>query len=280
MTVYLNGRFLPEEEACISVFDRGFLYGDSLFETILIRRGAPIWWSEHFTRFRQGAEALNIPLAGSEKELLSVLQELVRQNQLPTGVLRMTLSRGRGRRGYSPRGAGQPTFVMSLHPAEPPPVETPVQWRLVTSALRLTAQDPLGQIKHGSKLLHVLARAEAEERGGDEALLLNTQGEAAECASGNLFWVEQQALFTPPLASPALRGITRGKIIELARQHGWEITEQSGPLRRIREADGVFVTLTSLGVVEAVSLDGTELHRAALTSTLHRAYQALVQSCE
>ncbi len=106
---------------------------------------------------------------------------------MPEAILRLTLTRGPGGRGYTPSGESKPTVVMTTHPA--PPSEKPVAWNLVTSSFRIAAADPLAAFKTTSKILHIMARAEAVEKGADEALLLNTDGEVAETASGNLFWV-------------------------------------------------------------------------------------------
>ena len=131
-------------------------------------------------------------------------------------------------------------------------------------------------MKSASKLPQVLARAEAEARGADEALFLNGEGEATEGASANLFWIEGGTVWTTPLISPALPGITRSVVLELCRGLAALSAEGRCPLKRLWEAEGVFLTLTSLGIVEGTRLDGQQLSRSALTEKLHRAYQQLV----
>src|SRR5687768_11022460 len=117
MIVYLNGRFVPEEQACVSIHDRGFLYGDALFETIRIYNGEPFLWQEHMSRLRAGCDALRIKPA-AEEELISCLTELLRLNSLSDAVARISLSRGPGPRGYSPRGADRPTLCIALFPPD------------------------------------------------------------------------------------------------------------------------------------------------------------------
>src|SRR5579872_7032026 len=117
MIVFLNGQFVPEESAVVSVFDRGFLYGDGLFETIRIFKGKPFRWEQHLERLQRGAEFLKIKLPFSCTALPKFADELINKNQMPDALLRLTLSRGVGIRGYSPKGAEEPTVVMSLHPA-------------------------------------------------------------------------------------------------------------------------------------------------------------------
>src|SRR2546421_6588682 len=123
MIVFLNGQFVPESQAVVSVFDRSFLYGDGLFETMRIRNGKPFRWAQHLDRLGQGAEFLKIKLPFAGAELQEFVAGLVRRNEMPEALLRLTLSRGVGVRGYSPKGAEQPLIAMSLHPI--PAIETP-----------------------------------------------------------------------------------------------------------------------------------------------------------
>ena len=120
MTVYLNGQFVAEADATVSVFDRSFLYGDGLFETVRIHSGKPFRWTQHLQRLRKGAAFLGLALQPTDHELTSVVGEILRLNGLPEGVLRITVSRGVGVRGYSPKGADSPTLVVSTHPAPMP----------------------------------------------------------------------------------------------------------------------------------------------------------------
>src|ERR1017187_269469 len=168
MLIFLNGQIVPEEQAVVSIFDRGFLYGDGLFETMLVFNGKPFRWAQHLQRLQCGAEFLKIKLPFTNEALRSSVAELVVKNQMPDSLLRLTLSRGVGVRGYSPKGAERPTLVMSLHPA--PPINAPKTpgWRLITSSFRLPAGEPLAQFKTCNKLPQVLARAEADAAGADE----------------------------------------------------------------------------------------------------------------
>ncbi len=276
--VFLNGAFVPEEEATVSVFDRGFVYGDGLFETLRLYEGRPFRWDDHWERLRRGAEFLKIRPPFSSTELLLHVAELVRRNGLPDSVLRIVLSRGVGHRGYSPKGADRPVLVMSLHPAPANSPEQPLPWRLITSSLRLVPNDPLAGFKTCNKLRHVLARAEAEENGADEALLLNAAGEVVEATSGNLFWIQDQTVCTPPLATGALPGVTRSVIFEICRTMGWPFWETRLQRDGLYNVEGAFLTMSTLEVVEVIGLDGQALARSPLTARIHRAYRGLV--CE
>ena len=276
MIVFLNSRFVPEEQAAVSVFDRGFLYGDGLFETLLVRNGKAFRLGQHLDRLQRGAGLLRLQLPYSPGELGRCAAELIRLNQLPDAVLRIQFSRGPGPRGYSTKGADSPTLVMSLHPAPVIDPAHPPRCRLITSLLRIPVNDPLATTKTSCKLRQVLARMEAEELGADEALLLNTRQEVAGAASANLFWVRGKKVCTPALASGALDGVTRAAVFELCRSLKVSCVERETTPSVLQEADGVFLTLSTLGIVEVASLDGTKLKRSPLVRRLAGAYWKLV----
>lgn len=271
MIVFLNGQFVPEPGATVSVFDRSFQYGDGLFETVRICNSRPFRWDQHLERLARGAAGLDIQLPFDSRQLTEALAELLRLNDACEAVLRLTLSRGVGRRGYSPRGADQPLLVMSLHPAEPLP-PAPPQWTLFTSSLRSSDTNPLAQWKTSNKLVQIMARAEAERNGAHEALLLNTKGELCETTSGNVFCVEGTTLRTPPRNAGLLPGITRAVIMDLAAELGLSVRESRLQPGEVREADGVFSTMSSLGLVEIVALDGQPIRRSAQTRSIYAAY--------
>jgi aminodeoxychorismate lyase len=279
MIVFINGKFVPEEEAQVSVFDRSFLYGDGLFETILITNSIPFRWDQHLARLQHGASFLGIRLPYSETDLREFIAQLLHRNQASEGLLRLTLSRGVGIRGYSPQKAKSPTVVISVHPVEKrdPTAVGPVRWRLETASLRLPADQPLAQFKTCNKLPQIMARAQVEATGADEALLLNTDGFVVEGATSNLFWIKQNVIHTPPLASGVLSGVTRAVVIELCHQIGIEALESNIGVAELLQSDGVFLSLSSLGVVEAACLDGHELPRSVVTRSAHSQYLEIVR---
>ena len=278
MFVFLNGELVPEEQAVVSVFDRSFLYGDGLFETLLVLNGKPFRWRQHLERLQRGGDFLKIPVPFRPDELLRFLDQLIMANRLPHALLRLTLSRGTGRRGYSPQGADRPLLVMTLHPAPPVEQHPPAHWRLVTASCRLPAHEPLAQFKTCNKLPQILARSEADAAGAQEALLLNTNGSVVEAASGNLFWIEDGEIVTPPLASGVLPGVTRAVVIEICEILGFSIREDNAKVEQLYQCEGIFLSLSSAGIVESVSLDGRPLRQSHLTGKIRDAYNALVRS--
>jgi aminodeoxychorismate lyase len=274
--VFLNGRFVPEEQAVVSAFDRGFLYGDGLFETLRVFNGKPFRWAQHFERLQRGADFLGIRIPFPVETLRDFAGELIAKNRLPDALLRLTLSRGVGPRGYSPRGADKPTLTMSLHPAPEMDPADPPKWRLITASARLPSGEPLAQFKTCNKLPQVLARAEADAAGADEALLLNTDGFVVEAASSNLFWIEGEGVCTPPLAGGILPGVTRAVVLEICQSQGVATRERNLTASDLKRAKGVFLSLSSFGIVEARSLDGSGLEPSPLIGGIRVAYQELV----
>src|SRR2546422_25610 len=264
MIVFLNGQFVAEEQAVVSVFDRGFLYGDGLFETVPVYGGRPFRWAQRLERLTRGADYLRIRLPFSPKELRKLAGELIECNQMPNVLLRLTLSRGVGERGYSPRGAESPTVVMTLYPAPPLEPENPVRWRLVTSAYRLPTNDPLSSFKTGNKLLQVAVRAEAEAAGADDALLIHTYGEVVETSSANIFWLYREVIYATPSGRGALPGITRAVVLELCQALALPTSKKVIKPESLRNAEAIFLTLSSYGIVSVSSLDGEPIQDSPL----------------
>ena len=275
MVIFLNGQFLSEAEAVVPVNDRGFTYGDGLFETLRVVNGRPFRMAQHLERMTRGADFLKIKPPFTPKELEKIARQLVEKNQMPDAILRVTLTRGPGARGYTPNGDGTPTVVMTLHPA--PALETSVEWNLVTSSFRIPASDALSSFKTTSKILHVMARAEAAEKGADEALLINTNGEVAEAASGNLFWVYQDKICTVPTGRGVLPGITRAIVLEICQVLGLQTNKRVIKPEALRNSQGLFVTQSTSGIVPVVSFDGESVTPSPLVDQISSAYNEMLK---
>ena len=275
--VFLNGEFVPEEQAVVSVFDRCFQYGDGLFETLRIYNRQPFRWEQHLERLERGAEFLAIRVPFTAEELRQVVDRLIESNQMSSAILRLTLSRGVGMRGYSPTGAGKPLLVMSLHPGPGAEPAHPPRWRLKVATFRLPANEPLARFKTCNKLPQVMARAEAETAKAQEALLLNTDGEVVEAASSNLFWVKDGTICTPPCSSGILPGVTRAVVFEICEGFGVPCVEGNLTVKELMRVDGLFLSLSSAGIAEAVSIDDKPLRQSPLTERLWAGYNRLVR---
>jgi branched-chain amino acid aminotransferase len=273
MDVFLNGEFISEARAVVPVNDRGFMYGDGLFETMRVVNGRPFRMAQHLERMTRGADFLKIKPPFTPRELEKLAGQLIEKNNMPAAILRVMLTRGPGARGYTPQADGHPTIVMTLHPT---PSAEPVEWSLVTSSYRIPSADPLSSFKTTSKLLHVMARAEAVEKGADEALLINTNGEVAETASGNLFWVYQDKICTVPTGRGVLPGITRAIVLEICQSLGLQTNKRVLKPEALRNSEGIFVTQSALGIVPIASFDGEPVEASPLVDQISSAYNEML----
>jgi aminodeoxychorismate lyase len=276
MIVFLNGKFVAEEKAVVSVLDRGFLYGDGVFEALLVKEGRPFGWAQHMERLADGIAFLKLTLPYAPEQLHRFAVELLKRNRMPDCILRLSVSRGVTARGYSPQCAVNPAIVMTLHPLPVSDGKGIPRWRVITSTFRLPVNDPLTRFKTANKLTQVLARAEADSAGAQEAILLNTAGYVAEGTTSNVFWVEKDALCTPPLPSGALPGVTRRAVLELCVKRNVAWREKKARPAALHQALGAFLTMTSMGVVEIESLDNRPLRRSPLVKKLWGAYQTML----
>lgn len=279
MIVFLDGQFVPEHEANVSVFDRSFMYGDGLFETLRLVRGQPFRWGEHMARLEDGARELGISLPYPVGRLRRTARELSEINEMPDAILRVHVSRGTGRRGYSPRGANHPRVVLSIHPGPDPAAAGAAAdpgWNVITAGTRVYSADRLARIKSASRLWSVAARMEADRLGVDEALVLNENGRVVEATGANVFWLENGVVFTPPLSAGALPGITRAVVIERCAAVSAPVREEMASVERLHQSQGVFLTLTSFGIVTIRRLDRVEYPPAERITRIRESYGQLV----
>jgi branched-chain amino acid aminotransferase len=249
----INGRFVRAEHATIAVADRGFRFGDGVFETIRLVAGVPYQWEAHMSRLHAGLAALRIPAPKVDWQAMG--RQLIHQNQAREGFLRMAISRGVGSRGYMPLPDIQPTWVMETLPASAMPQAPFTLW------VSTITRPPLGALPANHKLAHgigsTLALMEARDHGCDDALMLTHDGKLSECASANLFWIANDRVFTPALATACLAGTTRAAILRLCPTPVEEIVADSSALTH---ADAVFISNARLGIWPVASLAPISAH--------------------
>ena len=278
-TVYLNGDWVPASEARISVFDRGFLFGDGVFETGRLHRGRYFRLEQHLARLEKSASFLRLPVPPLD-QLLAIGHGLAERNAFTEGSLRITVTRGSGGRGLSRAGAGPPTVVATLS-GVPDDWEAKAArgWRIrISSVRRPSTESTPPQLKGLGRPYALLAHYEAEDDGLDDALLLSAEGLIAEGPTWNLFWRKDQTVFTPALSAGILEGVTRGIIIDLVRAAGYQVEEGCWQRSVLDSADEVFATMTSNGVVPITQLDQRPLHQRTLAASLQTEYWKLVRS--
>jgi branched-chain amino acid aminotransferase len=269
---YVNGQYIPADRPALSVNDRSFLYGDGLFETIRITNGQPFLWREHLERLQRGAEFLKIPLPSAFAEIEHATRHLLVQNDTPEGVVRIHLSRGPSERGYALPSNPHPTLVITTHKFIH--VEHP-ELKLITSTIRVLTNDSLAQHKTANRLPNILARAEADAAGADEALLLNDRNQIAEASAANIFILRGRELITPPLSAGALAGTTRAFILKIAPAHNLTPLESPLATADIHSADATFLTSSHRLITAAASLDSS-----ALATTAASTVKTLRAACE
>jgi branched-chain amino acid aminotransferase len=272
--VHLHGRIVPEEEARISPFDRGFLLGDGVFETMRAYGGRALDLEAHLARLRRSCELTRLPFPEGIAEAIG---ETLDANALADAAVRVTVTRGPGGRGASPHGAGPATVLVTATPI-PYAAETYARGlRLATSARRRVTADALEPgVMSVNYLVHVLARAEAEEAGADDALFVDAHGDVVEATQANVFAVFGDELAAPHLASGCLPGISRDVVLALAREAGLRPRERPLARAELDRADEVFLTGSVLEVCGVVALDGRPVGAGApgpRTRALHALYR-------
>ena len=284
MWMYLNGRMVEEAEARISVLDRGFLYGDGVFETVRIYHGRPVWLDRHLARLSQSCRAIRLE-APSTVNWRDVFRQVIARNQLDHAVIRLTLSRG-------PHDPGSEGGLVAESGAAPTVVLMPRPLRHVTSRQRhdgvpivITAirrPSPLSgpaQAKTLNYLNSLLAMREAVARGAFEGLQLTLDGYLAECAMSHVFFVTRNALHTPSPACGVLPGITRGVVLEAAPALGLSVHEGRYRPDVLHDADECFLTGSGIGILPVAAIDGRPLPPQSPDSkvaTLQRRYESML----
>jgi branched-subunit amino acid aminotransferase/4-amino-4-deoxychorismate lyase len=251
--IYLNNEVVNLQEARISVDERGFRFGDGVFETIPVHGGVPYLWEYHQERLEAGLSVLHIK--GNTHNLLSQAQHLLKENKVIDGLVRIYISRGIGSQGYLPSDAHSPTTVIQTLPRPVPLASGALLWH--SSYEKVSPRALPTHCKLAQGVNPTLARLEAQANGCHDALQLDAAGHMAEASSANIFWFKDGKLYTPSLACGALNGVTRRRIIELSP---YPVFEGSYMLESLMEAQAVILTNASLGVVPIESLRPQGMH--------------------
>lgn len=258
MKIYLNGKFVDKEDAKISVFDHGYLYGDGVFEGIREYNGTVFRLDEHLDRLYGGAKAVMLDIPLTKEEMKEALCETLRQNNLKDSYIRLVVSRGEGDLGLDPRKCSKPTVVIIASSIQLYSKELYDNgMKAMTTYMRRNSPASLDpQIKSLNYLNNILAKIEANRCGYAEAIFLNENGYVAECTGDNIFIAAGGALITPPVTIAALGGITRKTSIEIAQKLGIKVEEKQFTLYNLYSADECFLTGTAAEAIPVVEIDG------------------------
>lgn len=272
-TVLINGKAIDRHDKHINVYDRGFLLGYGIFETMRAVNGELVDFPEHWQRLCQGLEKINVPqpmsMAEGKAQCLHCL-ELNHLDTAPLSGIRLTVTYGEGPRGLAPVANPTPTVAIMAFPVakkQLPPV------KLIISDYVKNQLSPLNNVKTLNYLENSLAKQQALAAGADEAIILNTVGRVAECTTSNIFVVKNGELFTPAIAEGALAGITRQTILDQAKRENIAAHETALTVDALMEADEVFIT-NSVTPVRPVAQIGQQQIHAADVSTITKQLQS------
>ncbi|MCV4234988.1 branched-chain-amino-acid transaminase [Virgibacillus sp. LDC1] len=256
--IYLDGEFVTKENAKVSVFDHGFLYGDGIFEGIRIYNGNIFKCKEHLDRLYDSAKSIDLVIPLAYDELLEAMAETIRRNDMRNGYIRIVVSRGVGNLGLDPRRCPKPTVLIIVEQLAIYSEEAYLNGlKAVSVAQRRNIPDALNpKIKSLNYLNNILVKIQSNFAGADEAIMMNAQGYVTEGSGDNIFIVKNGVVTTPPCYLGALEGITRQAIIDLCDKLGIKLKEEPFSMHDVYIADEVFFTGTAAEVIAAREIDG------------------------
>ena len=277
--VYIDGNYVKGEDAKISVWDHGLLYGDAVFDTARVYDGNIFKLEEHLERLFDSAKGMAITPPVEMTTLKEIVVETVKRNAISNGQIRIIITRGAGPPGIDPTLCPKASLIVSALVV--PPMLGRRGLRLLTSSIR--KKSPISvdsKIKSVNYIDNILAKIQAKAAGCDDAVMLDPAGYVAESTGANIFYVKKGKLFTPP-ATVALEGVTRATIIELARELGIEVHERPITTQDLYTADEVFLTGTGIdGLVQTIEIDSRKIGNGTwpISDSLRKAYTNLIHS--
>lgn len=278
--IYMNGDFIDEKDAKVSVYDHGLLYGDGIFEGIRVYNSRIFKLDEHVKRLYQSAKAIALDIPMTPEKMRNTIIKTCRKNKLKEGYIRVVVTRGIGDLGLDPRKCKNPTVIiiaksiaLYIHKGK--------GLRLITSSVRRNPPECLSpNIKSLNYLNNILAKIEANQRNADEALMLDIEGYVSEASADNIFFVRDGLITTPPTATN-LKGITRTTILELAQKLGYDTRVSKFILSDLYNAEEVFLTGTAAEIEPVVEIDSRIIGNGKIgkvTAHLIKEYKKLVNS--
>ena len=252
LLIYIDGKFYPESEAKISVFDHGFLYGDGVFEGIRSYNGVVFKLKEHIDRLYNSAKAIMLDIPMTKDEMIEAVLKTLRKNGLKDAYIRLVVTRGKGDLGLDPRKCPKPSVIIIAVPLLQL-YDEKVRERGMSMIVSWVRRDSVDATTHEIKSLNylnsILAKIEANNAGADEAIILDPNGFICEATGENIFIVKDGKLFTPPSTSGTLPGITASVIKEIAQKLGYQVIEKGITVTELYSADEAFLTGTAAEVM-------------------------------
>lgn len=281
LKVSINGQLFDKEDAKISVYDHGLLYGDGVFEGMRTYSGRVFKLAEHLDRLYESAQAIGLKIPIDKAAMSQEVHRTLEVNKLSDAYIRLVVTRGSGSLGLDPNRCSNPqVIIITDHIALYPPERYRDGMEIVTAATMRNHSAALSpRIKSLNYLNNILAKMEGLRAGCDEALMLNHKGEVAECTGDNIFIVKHGTLITPPSDAGILEGITRNTVIELAAQEKIPLAEKTLVRHDIYVADECFLTGSAAEVISVTKVDGRTIGQGKpgeITLRLMEAFKRLV----
>jgi branched-chain amino acid aminotransferase len=281
--IYLDGQFVTREEAKVSVYDHGLLYGDGIFEGLRVYNGRIFKLEEHIDRLYESAKAIMLTIPMTKQQMIDAHVETVRRNNLRDVYIRTLVTRGVGSLGIDPRSCARASVIIIVDKISLYPTEFYQKGiEVVTVATRRTAIDALSpRVKSLNYLGNVMAKIEVNRAGAFGGIMLNNEGYVTEGTADNIFVVKTGVLYTPPTHVGILQGITRDTIMELATRDGYTVREQVMTRHDLYVADEIFFTGSGAEVIPVINVDGRSIgdgKPGAITWHFINAYRTLVNS--
>jgi branched-chain amino acid aminotransferase len=258
MKIWINGKYYAKEDACISVFDHGLLYGDGVFEGIRVYNDKVFRLQEHLNRLYKSAKAIMLEIPLAQEELSQIVIDAVKANGTPEAYIRLVVTRGVGDLGMNPRLCPKPSIILIVGEIQFYPEKCYAEGiALITSSIRRLNPDMIDmRIKSLNYLNNILAKIEANQAGCLEAVLLNSKGYVTECTGDTIFILANGILKTPPATDQALEGITRAVIMKLAADARIPVQETSMTQYDLYTAEECFLSGTGAELMSAIKIDG------------------------
>jgi branched-chain amino acid aminotransferase len=281
--VYINGKLYPKEEAKVSVFDHGLLYGDGVFEGIRCYNGNIFKLEEHIDRLYDSAEAISLQIQLGRDQLKDAIVSTLKANNLKDSYIRLVVTRGVGKLGLDPFNCETPQLVIITDTIQLYPKELYEKGldAIIVQTIRNHSKALNPTIKSMNYLNNILAKIECLRAGAAEGIMLNTDGYVAECTGDNIFIVKDNEIFTPPVSAGILIGITRNVVIELAKEASITVKEEQLTEDDLYNADECFLTGTAAEIIPVANIDGRKIATGKpgkITLSLLKKYQKLTAS--
>jgi branched-chain amino acid aminotransferase len=280
--VFINGKLYDKNEAKVSVYDHGLLYGDGVFEGIRVYNRKVFRLREHVERLYESARHIWLEIPMSREQMTEAVLDTVRVNDKKDGYIRLVVTRGAGSLGLDPRKTSDPQVIIIVDDISmyPPELYQNGLEIVTASVIRNHPAALSPRVKSLNYLNNILAKIEAIRAGCLEAIMLNHNGEVAECTGDNVFLVKKGVLRTPPVNDGALEGITRNAVMELARAAGITVQEATLTRHDVYAADECFLTGTAAEVIPVVKCDGRAIGTGKpgpITKQLHERFHQLTR---